>query len=48
MKTISKKSSVPPAAATGTVALLVATRKGAFILKADKNRREWNIAGLFL
>lgn len=45
MKTISKKSSVTPAAATGAVALLVATRKGAFILKADKNRREWQIAG---
>ena len=35
----------PPAAATGTVALLVATRKGAFILKGDNARRKWNIKG---
>ena len=45
MKTLSKKSSVPNAASTRAVALLVATRKGAFILKADKTRREWNISG---
>lgn len=35
--------------ATGAVALLVATRKGAFILKADPARRTWRITGpLFL
>ncbi len=44
MKTIANKASVPPAA-TGTVALLVATRKGAFILNGDKTRRAWKIAG---
>ncbi len=43
MKNPSSKS--PPAAATGAVALLVATRKGAFILKGDKSRRTWNITG---
>ena len=41
----SKKSSLPQAAATGAVALLVATRKGAFILKGDKRRSKWDIAG---
>lgn len=30
-----------PAAATGPVALLIATRKGAFVLKSDKARRAW-------
>lgn len=45
MKTISHQTSVPPAAARGPVALLVATRKGAFILKGDKTRRAWKIAG---
>src|SRR4051812_5430847 len=32
-------------AATGAVALLIATRKGAFTLKSDAARREWQIAG---
>ncbi|NJD89073.1 MAG: glycosyl hydrolase [Betaproteobacteria bacterium] len=31
--------------ATGTVALLVATRKGAFIYRSDKSRRAWRVAG---
>ncbi len=35
---------LPPAAA-GPVALLVATRKGAFILKSDRARRAWKTAG---
>ncbi len=30
--------------ATGPVALLVATRKGAFVLKADRARRAWNLS----
>ena len=34
---------VPPA--TGSVALLVATRKGAFFLKSDPARRRWRLAG---
>ena len=34
-----------PGAATGTVALLVATRKGAFIFRSDKARRAWRVAG---
>ena len=29
----------------GTVALLVATRKGAFIFRSDKSRRAWRVAG---
>jgi photosystem II stability/assembly factor-like uncharacterized protein len=41
----SVNSSLPPAAASGALALLVATRKGAFILKGDKSRRKWNING---
>jgi len=32
-------------AATGPVALLVATRKGAFVLKSDPARTAWSIAG---
>ena len=43
MATISKQKS--PAAATGKLALLVATRKGAFMLKADASRRKWETAG---
>jgi photosystem II stability/assembly factor-like uncharacterized protein len=31
--------------AAGTVALLVATRKGAFIYRSDKSRRAWRVAG---
>ncbi len=42
---ISEPSSLPPAAANGAVALLVATRKGAFVFKGDKGRRKWSIAG---
>jgi hypothetical protein len=34
-----------PAPATGPVALLVATRKGAFILRADDPRRRWQLTG---
>jgi hypothetical protein len=33
------------APATGPVALLVGTRKGAFILKSDRSRRTWNLSG---
>jgi photosystem II stability/assembly factor-like uncharacterized protein len=40
MKSTSKKKSTPP-----TVALLVASKKGAFILTADTKRREWQLAG---
>jgi hypothetical protein len=32
-----------PRAATGSVALLIATRKGAFILKSDRARRSWKL-----
>ncbi len=32
-------------AATGAVALLVGTRKGAFILKSDRARRRWKLTG---
>ncbi len=35
----------PSKAATGAVALLVATRKGAFILKSDTARRAWTLRG---
>ena len=36
---------VPHAVANGHVALLVATRKGAFILKTDSARRAWKTTG---
>jgi photosystem II stability/assembly factor-like uncharacterized protein len=36
------------AAASGAVALLVATRKGAFILKANGDRRTWRLSGPIL
>jgi hypothetical protein len=39
----SKDSSLAPA--TGPIALLVATRKGAFILEADGGRRSWELRG---
>ena len=43
--TASKGSASPSGAATGPIALLVATRKGAFILKADRTRRAWKTVG---
>ena len=45
MVTTIRSRPIQPAAATGSVALLVATRKGAFVVKADKGRRIWKIAG---
>ena len=45
MRSVLRSKSVPPAPAAGPVALLVATRKGAFILKSDKARRAWSTAG---
>jgi photosystem II stability/assembly factor-like uncharacterized protein len=43
-----KPVSAAPPAARGPVALLVATRKGAFILKADAGRRSWKVSGPIL
>ena len=45
MKTSAQKSPLPSAPATGPVTLLIATRKGAFILKGDKTRRTWTTTG---
>ena len=47
---MSKRKSTPvgtigPKPVTGSVALLVGTRKGAFILRGDKSRRAWKLAG---
>lgn len=40
------RTSLPQAApATGSLALLVGTRKGAFILRSNAKRREWRLAG---
>ena len=39
------KKPASPVPATGAAALLVATRKGTFILKADAARGAWTIAG---
>src|SRR4030042_834478 len=36
---------VGPKSATGSLALLVGTRKGAFILRGDKSRRAWKVVG---
>ena len=38
-----RRSSIRPA--SGSVALLVGTRKGAFILRSDAGRRRWRLAG---
>lgn len=40
-----KTKSASPQPASGAVALLVATRKGGFILRSDRTRRSWRIAG---
>ena len=45
MKSKTRAIAALPAAAAGPVALLVATRKGAFILKSDKARRAWTTNG---
>jgi len=45
MPTKPGKTSLTPAASTAAVALLIATRKGAFILKTDQTRRTWKITG---
>src|SRR6476469_9715740 len=45
MATISKQKSATRTAAADKLGLLVATRKGAFILKADGSRRKWETTG---
>lgn len=40
-----KAAALPKTSSKGPVALLVATRKGAFILKSDKARRTWTTTG---
>jgi hypothetical protein len=45
MNVASKPKTSLPKSATGAVALLVATRKGAFIYRSDKARRAWRVAG---
>lgn len=42
---VKKGPQFTPAPTTGSVALLVATRKGAFILRGDKSRRKWELDG---
>ena len=42
---ISHKAVASSSAPRGAVALLVATRKGAFILRSDRSRRAWRITG---
>ncbi|MGH9578040.1 MAG: hypothetical protein ACRD3R_11440 [Terriglobales bacterium] len=42
-------STVIPKPASGPVALIVATRKGAFVLRSDRARRRWKLsAPMFL
>jgi photosystem II stability/assembly factor-like uncharacterized protein len=44
-----KSSAVSPKPATGSIALLIGTRKGAFILRSDRTRRTWKLsAPMFL
>ncbi|MGH8743743.1 MAG: WD40/YVTN/BNR-like repeat-containing protein, partial [Burkholderiales bacterium] len=45
MNTSAQVKPSPSKPAKGPIALLVSTRKGAFIFKSDKARREWKIAG---
>ena len=45
MNTSARVKPAPSKPATGSIALLVSTRKGAFIFKFDKARRAWKIAG---
>ncbi len=45
MKAVSRKVSLDANVANGPVALLIATRKGAFILRSDKTRRAWVTTG---
>lgn len=45
MKTTRTQQPALPKPAIGAVALLVSTRKGAFILRSDKARRTWRTAG---
>lgn len=43
------KKAISPQPATGSVALLIGTRKGAFVLRGDRTRRTWKLsAPLFL
>ena len=44
-RTSGHAQSATPRAATGSVALLVATRKGAFTFRSDKSRRAWRVTG---
>src|SRR6476646_7600777 len=44
-----KSSALSPKPATGPIALLIGTRKGAFILRSDRTRRAWTLsAPMFL
>jgi hypothetical protein len=45
MKSSAKKKTALAKTKTSSVALLVATKKGAFILNSDKKRRKWEIKG---
>jgi hypothetical protein len=45
MSTNQSSNSVATRPGTGVVALLIATRKGAFILRSDAARRRWRVAG---
>jgi len=45
MKLKRDPSPATPKPSTGAVALLIATRKGGFILKSDSARRSWRVAG---
>jgi hypothetical protein len=42
---MNKKKQTSAKSGQGSVALLIATKKGAFILKADHKRRDWEIKG---
>ena len=44
MTTLKRPSHSIPKPAAGTVAVLIGTRKGAFILRGDKTRRNWKLS----
>lgn len=44
----SRPEAPAPGPASGSVALLIATRKGGFLLRSDRGRARWRLAGPFL
>src|SRR5438309_1614302 len=43
-RTVGKPKTAARKPATGSIALLIGTRKGAFILRSDRSRRTWKLS----